>query len=76
MTLKEEMTMKKSRTVRFGLSGMIAGAMMFSAVSAMPAVTNAQEPDANGYYYHDTFENGTDDWEGRGGASVSTGGTA
>ena len=34
-------------------------------------------PDANGYYYHDTFENGTDDWEGRGGASVSTsGGTA
>lgn len=76
MTLKEEMTMKKSRTVRFGLSGMIAGAMMFSAVSAMPAVTNAQEPDANGYYYHDTFENGTDDWEGRGGASVSTGGKA
>ena len=76
MTLKEEMTMKKSRTVSFGLSGMIAGAMMFSAVSAMPAVTNAQEPDANGYYYHDTFENGTDDWEGRGGASVSTGGTA
>ncbi len=68
--------MKKSRTFRFGLSGMIAGAMMFSAVSAMPAVTNAQEPDANGYYYHDTFENGTDDWEGRGGASVSTGGTA
>ena len=68
--------MKKSRTVRFGLSGMIAGAMMFSVVSAMPAVTNAQEPDANGYYYHDTFENGTDDWEGRGGASVSTGGTA
>ena len=68
--------MKKTRTVRFGLSGMIAGAMMFSAVSAMPAVTNAQEPDANGYYYHDTFENGTDDWEGRGGASVSTGGTA
>lgn len=68
--------MKKSRTVRFGLSGMIAGAMMFSAVSAMPAVTNAQEPDANGYYYHDTFENGTDDWEGRGGASVSTGGKA
>ena len=34
-------------------------------------------PDANGYYYHDTFESGTDDWEGRGGASVSTsGGTA
>ena len=42
----------------------------------MPAVTNAQEPDANGYYYHDTFENGTDDWEGRGSASVSVGGTA
>ena len=23
-------------------------------------------PDANGYYYHDTFENGSDNWEARG----------
>ena len=76
MTLKEEMTMRKLRTVKSALAGILSGAMMFSAVSAMPAVTNAQELDANGYYCHDTFESGTDDWEGRGGASVSVGGTA
>lgn len=29
------------------------------------------EPDENGYYYHDTFESGTDKWNGRGPASVS-----
>ncbi len=30
------------------------------------------EPDANGYYFHDTFESGTNDWTGRGAASVSS----
>ena len=34
------------------------------------------EPDENGYYYHDTFEEDSNGWEGRGGASVSTDGTA
>jgi len=34
------------------------------------------EPDANGCYYHDTFENGTDSWESRGGDTITTGGTA
>jgi hypothetical protein len=34
------------------------------------------EPDANGYYYHDTFEDDSNGWEGRGGAATSTGGTA
>ena len=28
------------------------------------------QPDENGVYFHDTFETGTDDWNGRGGASV------
>ena len=28
------------------------------------------EPDANGYYFHSTFEDGTDSWKGRGAASV------
>ncbi len=41
-----------------------------------PVVVEPLEPDANGYYFHDTFENGTDEWEGRGSASVSKGGTA
>ncbi|MBR6069166.1 MAG: carbohydrate binding domain-containing protein [Ruminococcus sp.] len=41
-----------------------------------PIVREPITPDANGYYYHDTFEESSDEWEGRGGASVSTGGTA
>ncbi|MBQ9898467.1 MAG: glucuronoarabinoxylan endo-1,4-beta-xylanase, partial [Ruminococcus sp.] len=32
------------------------------------------EPDANGYYIHDTFEDGTDDWTGRGSATVTLSG--
>ena len=30
------------------------------------------EPDANGYYFHDTFESSTDSWAGRGSAAVSS----
>lgn len=30
------------------------------------------KPDENGYYYHSTFENGTDDWDSRGDATVAT----
>ncbi len=30
------------------------------------------EPDADGYYIHDTFESGTDGWSGRGGAAAAT----
>lgn len=32
------------------------------------------EPDENGYYYHDTFESGTDKWNGRGPASAGVSG--
>lgn len=32
------------------------------------------EPDANGWYFHSTFEGTTDDWTGRGAAEVSTSG--
>ena len=28
------------------------------------------EPDENGFYFHDTFDNGTDNWTGRGAANV------
>ncbi len=34
------------------------------------------EPDANGYYYHDTFENGTDDWNARGSVKTELSGRA
>ena len=36
-----------------------------------PVVVEPEKPDENGYYFHDTFENGTCEWEGRGGAGVS-----
>lgn len=32
---------------------------------------NTPEPDENGYFYHSTFENDADTWEGHGGASVT-----
>ena len=65
--------MSNIRKAKAVLAGMMAGAM---AVSAMSADTFTQAADNNGYYLHDTFESGTDDWEGRGGASVSAGGSA
>lgn len=34
------------------------------------------ELDEDGYYIHDTFENGTNSWEGRGGATVAQSGDA
>lgn len=35
-----------------------------------PPVVVPVEPDANGYYFHSTFEDGMDDWASRGEASV------
>ena len=29
------------------------------------------EPDENGYYFHNTFESGTESWSGRGSAKVA-----
>lgn len=37
-------------------------------------VTPGSQPDENGYYYHDTFEQDTFDWAGRGAATVMTSG--
>ncbi|WP_455530564.1 glycoside hydrolase family 11 protein, partial [Ruminococcus sp.] len=36
--------------------------------------TTKTEVDADGYWYHSTFESGTDSWSGRGAASVETSG--
>ena len=61
------------------ITGVIAGTTAFSAYLAMPLNTFTYWSGVNAaddHYLHDTFESGTDDWEGRGGASVSTGGTA
>lgn len=34
------------------------------------------QPDKDGYYFHSTFENGSDDWSGRGAAKTASVGTA
>ena len=65
--------MSKIGTIKNVLAGVLAGTVSLTAASLMPTSTFALEPDADGYYYHDTFENGTDNWEGRGGAAVSAG---
>lgn len=39
------------------------------------AVTQV-EPDSNGYWFHDTFEDGTDGWAERGGCTTATGSSA
>ncbi|WP_049962947.1 family 43 glycosylhydrolase [Ruminococcus sp. HUN007] len=39
------------------------------ALSGSPVVL---EPDENGYWFHDTFEDGTNSWSGRGAAQVSS----
>ena len=55
-------------------AGIMTGAMTISAISSIPADTFAIDTDE--YYCYDTFEEGTDGWEGRGGAEVSANGTA
>ncbi|MCQ2464313.1 MAG: carbohydrate binding domain-containing protein [Oscillospiraceae bacterium] len=37
-----------------------------SSGSQGPVVSEPMKPDTNGYYYHDTFENGLNDWAERG----------
>lgn len=41
-----------------------------------PVVQEPEKPDENGYYFHDTFEENTDSWEGRGSASAAKGSNA
>lgn len=75
--------MGRSRTVKSVFAGMIAGTTLFTAAFAASSANfperlgaEASGPDENGIYFHDTFEEGSDGWTGRGGASVSTGGKA
>ena len=56
-------------------TGILAGAMALSAALAVQQF-GAYAADANEYCFHDTFEDGIGDWEGRGGASVATGSDA
>ena len=37
-----------------------------------PVVQEPEVPDENGYYFHDTFEDGSNNWTGRGSAEVVT----
>ena len=44
--------------------------------SSQPYVAEPLKPDSNGYYYHDTFENGLGDWEARGSVKTESSGRA
>ena len=68
--------MQKFKSFKSVLAAALAGTLTLPTGITKPACTFAQEFDANGIYCHDTFENGYDDWEGRGGASVSIGSNA
>ncbi len=77
--------MRIAQTLRSVFTTTLAGAMVASAALSVPNNTLTRKLDANaassdidskGYYSHDTFESGTDDWQGRGGATVTTGSTA
>lgn len=67
--------MGRKNTFMSALSVFLAGAAA-SAALVFPSAPIAQGLDENGYYYYDTFENGTCNWEGRGGAFASIGSTA
>lgn len=41
-----------------------------------PVVVEPEKPDENGYYFHDTFEENTNSWEGRDSATASKGSNA
>ena len=41
-----------------------------------PVPAEPIKPDANGYYYHDTFEQGNDSWESRGSSELTLSGKA
>ena len=58
----------------------LAGTLAFSAALALPNASFSQldtkSAGTESCFFHDTFENGSDGWEGRGGASVTTADTA
>ena len=56
------------------VAGLIPEAQWGNAAAAV--VPAAAEPDENGYYFRDTFESGTDGWDGRGSASAAKGSNA
>ena len=76
VVFKEESKMNKAKTLKAVFAAAVAGTAMFSAEAVIPSAASVQALDPIGYYCHDTFESGTDGWEGRGGASVSVGGNA
>ena len=58
----------------------LAGTLAFWAALALPNASFSQldtkSAGTESCFFHDTFENGSDGWEGRGGASVTTADTA
>ena len=51
------------------IGSVCAAAMLLSTIGSMPGqMAFAAEPDS--YFFHSTFESGTDNWSGRGAAKV------
>jgi len=73
---KEEQIMSRRRTAGAALAGIMAGTAALSASLVLPGGISGQGSAAADSYLHDTFDDGTDGWEGRGGASVKVDGAA
>ena len=62
------------------IRSLLAGTLAFLAALALPNASFSQldtkSAGTESCFFHDTFENGSDGWEGRGGASVTTADTA
>lgn len=77
-----EIIMSKLRKIRSVISGLLAGTLFCTAIYVNPSgsligagdvnAVDSSNTDGNGFYYHDTFEDGNGDWVGRGGAVVAT----
>lgn len=55
--------MRISKTIKQLSLAALSGAMLLTTVPQIPAYA---APDSNGYYFHDTFEDGNGSWEVRG----------
>ena len=44
----------------------VSGAMLMSTVASVPVYAASVTPDSQGYYYHDTFDDGAGEWSVRG----------
>ena len=61
--------MKLKKTITRLCTATLSSAVLLSTTSALP-VSAAMSPDSNGFYYHDTFEDSSGNWEIRGSGEI------